>query len=139
LRDSSSFNNFKQPHSLFRDKILIEKVKKSKGGRWMLYIESIILFCIKQLNGERTIYSIYHLLKGKKSSQTIQDAHLYELKPFFRIYHLLTRESLEEVITNALNNKWISPCEDQRYLITELGEQMLNLFIEKHPIPQYRE
>ena len=62
----------------------------------MSYIESIILNCLKQLNGERTIYSIYHLLKGKKTSQTIQDAHLFEITHYFGVYQWFTREDLEE-------------------------------------------
>ncbi|WML45150.1 helix-turn-helix domain-containing protein [Neobacillus sp. PS3-40] len=103
----------------------------------MRYIEYIILFCLKKLNGERTIYSIYHLLKGKKSSQTIQDAHLFGLIRFFRIYEPLTRETLEEVIQNALEHKWISPCEGQRFLLTNLGEEKINLFRENHTDPIY--
>jgi uncharacterized protein YpbB len=62
----------------------------------MCKIENILLYCLKQLNGERTIYSIYHLLNGKKSSQTLQDAHLFSLKRYFGILESLTRESFDE-------------------------------------------
>ena len=88
----------------------------------MLYIENIILYCLKQLNGERTIYSIYHLLNGKKSSQTIQDAHLFSIKKFFRIYDTLTRESFEKIIENLFNKQLIYVSGTQRYLLTESGE-----------------
>jgi uncharacterized protein YpbB len=97
----------------------------------MLYIEYIILFCLKKLNGERTIYSIYHLLKGKKSSQTIQDVHLFELVEFFGIYEPLTRETLDEIVKKALKHKWISKCENKRFLLTSLGEEILTINSEK--------
>src|SRR3954469_3240333 len=94
-------------------------IKKWWDG--MRYIENIILYCLKQLKGERTIYSIYHLLNGKKSSQTIQDAHLFSIKKFFRIFESLTRESFEEIITNLVNKQLICLCGNQRYQLTESG------------------
>jgi uncharacterized protein YpbB len=97
------------------------------------YIDNIILYCLKQLNGERTIYSIYHLLNGKKSSQTIQDAHLYSIKQFFRIFESLTRESFEEVIENLVDKQWICVCGDHRYVLTESGKIQL----EKNSLPHY--
>lgn len=108
--------------------------------RWcigMPYIEIIILYCIKQLKGERTIYSIYHLLKGKKSSQTIQDAHLYGLTNFFRIYEQITRETIQSIIQKALSKHWISSIDDQRYQLTITGEERLRVSLEKDPFPKY--
>jgi uncharacterized protein YpbB len=85
------------------------------------------------LNGERTIYSIYHLLNGKKSSQTIQDAHLFSIKRFFRIFESLTRESYEEIIQKLFNKHWIYVCGDQHYLLTETGQIQL----ERNSLPHY--
>nr|WP_263325871.1 helix-turn-helix domain-containing protein [Neobacillus sp. Marseille-Q6967] len=91
----------------------------------MNYIENIILYCLKQLNGERTIYSIFHLLNGKKSSQTIQDAHLFSLKRYFRILENLTRETFDEIITQLNENGWVDACGDQKYLLSESGDTYL--------------
>jgi uncharacterized protein YpbB len=77
------------------------------------------------LNGERTIYSIFHLLNGKKSSQTIQDAHLFSIKKFFRIFELLTRESFDKIIENLLEKQWICLDGEKRYLLTAEGEMQL--------------
>ncbi|MFC7783499.1 helix-turn-helix domain-containing protein [Rossellomorea sp. GCM10028870] len=49
----------------------------------MTYLNYVILYCLLQINGERSIYSVFHILKGKKSSQSIQDAHIFYLQPFF--------------------------------------------------------
>ncbi|MFP5113438.1 helix-turn-helix domain-containing protein [Bacillaceae bacterium C204] len=99
----------------------------------MLQIESIILYSIKQLNRERTIYSVYHLLNGKKSSQTIQDAHLFSLKSFFGIYEQLSRNSFEEIIQSMINNRWIENNGEQRFNLTPLGQKLL----EKKQLPKY--
>lgn len=99
----------------------------------MLQIENIILFCLKQLNGERTVYSVYHLLNGKKSSQTIQDAHLFSLKRYFRILEPLTRERFDEMVSHLQDMKWIQHCGEQRYLLTKSGE----ILLDKNPQPHY--
>ncbi|MFZ7945093.1 MULTISPECIES: helix-turn-helix domain-containing protein [Bacillaceae] len=99
----------------------------------MLQVEAIILYCLQQLNSDRTIYSVYHLLNGKKSSQTLQDAHLFSLKRFFGIYETLTRESFDEIIDSMFRNQWIHRSGEQHYLLTHSGK----LFLEKNPLPSY--
>jgi uncharacterized protein YpbB len=91
----------------------------------MCKIENILLYCLKQLNGERTIYSIYHLLNGKKSSQTLQDAHLFSLKKYFRILEPLTRQSFEAIVNHLIERKLVEPCGEQRFLLTSAGEDYL--------------
>jgi uncharacterized protein YpbB len=99
----------------------------------MLQIESIILYSIKQLNKERTIYSAYHLLNGKKSSQTIQDAHLFSLKSFFGIYEHLSRESFDKIIQSMQGKNWIKDIGELRFNLTPLGTAHLD----KNQLPTY--
>ncbi|AIM15476.1 helix-turn-helix domain-containing protein [Neobacillus sedimentimangrovi] len=96
----------------------------------MQKLVSIILDCIKKINNERTIYSILHLLNGKKSSQTIQDAHLFSIKKYFGVYESLTRDSFERIIDEMADNQWIKPFGEQRYLLTPSGE----LYYKKNPV-----
>ena len=91
----------------------------------MSSFETLILHLIKELNGERTIYSIFHLLKGKKSSQTIQDAHFYKISRYFGIYQTISRELLENVVHRAWTENWIQSCGEQRYQLTQVGENLL--------------
>ncbi|MCM3766528.1 helix-turn-helix domain-containing protein [Neobacillus niacini] len=91
----------------------------------MLHIELIILHCLQSIKNERTIYSIFHLLKGKKSSQTIQDAHLFSLKPFFGILEPMTRELFDRKIAAMLQNNLIIDCGGQRFVPALLGESLL--------------
>ncbi|WP_462412069.1 YpbB family protein [Neobacillus sp. Marseille-QA0830] len=99
----------------------------------MQKIETIILYCLKQLNGERTVFSIFHLLNGKKSSQTIQDAHLFNLKRFFGISEQMSRESFEEIIQKLAGQQKIESIGQQRYSVTKSGE----LQVETNLIPKY--
>ncbi|MEH6994640.1 helix-turn-helix domain-containing protein [Neobacillus drentensis] len=99
----------------------------------MCEIENILLYCLKQLNGERTVYSIYHLLNGKKSSQTLQDAHLYSLKRYFRILEPLTRESFDQIFNNLLDKNMVEAFGDQRFKLTSRGQA----YLLQHPQPSY--
>jgi uncharacterized protein YpbB len=92
----------------------------------MLQIELIIQHCLHSIKNERTIYSIFHLLKGKKSSQTIQDAHLFSLKHFFGILEPLTREFFEKIIAAMLQKNLIIHCGDQRFVPATLGESAVH-------------
>lgn len=99
----------------------------------MSYFETILLFCLKQINGERTIYSIYHLFKGKKSSQTIQDAHLFEIIKYFGAFSGITREEIEKAIQNAYSQNWITSCGEQQYLLTDTGRNKLQRTSDEYP------
>jgi uncharacterized protein YpbB len=112
---------------------VILSIMSKKWWNGMCEIKNILLYCLKQINGERTIYSIFHLLNGKKSSQTLQDAHLFSLKRYFRILEPLTRESFDEIFNNILSNKLVEVCGDQRYLLTPAGH---NYFLQ-NPQPYY--
>ena len=63
---------------------------------------------IKKFQGERSIYAIFHMLQGKKSSQTIQDAHLYGLTNLYGIMPNFTRLQLKSIV-EKLGSKSLDP------------------------------
>ncbi|WP_010650723.1 helix-turn-helix domain-containing protein [Oceanobacillus massiliensis] len=79
-----------------------------------MIFKAIILTCFSNLEGERTASNIYHLLKGKKSIQTLQDAHLYQLERFYGIYSNLTKQGF---------NRRISKLEDSGYLLSDENQE----------------
>lgn len=88
---------------------------------------------IKKFNGERSIYAIYHMLQGKKSSQTIQDAHLYGLTNLFGIMPHVTRLQLQSIIETLESQHWIQPHEKpEMFIITTKGKEQL---ANSQPIP----
>ncbi|WP_421379317.1 helix-turn-helix domain-containing protein [Bacillus salacetis] len=101
----------------------------------MTYIEAVVLYCLKKINGERTIFSIFHLLKGKRSSQTIQDAHLYSLTQLFYTYPIMKRSSFEQMASNLHEKKLIAEFEPERYTLTEEGHDQLVDFFKENLFP----
>lgn len=63
--------------------------------------------CSTRLKGERTTNAIYHLLVGKKSIQTVQDAYLYRLENFYGIYHQLDKKHFNETIQTLITQKYL--------------------------------
>ena len=103
----------------------------------LTFLQTMILFCLHKINGERTIYSIYHLLKGKKSSQTIQDTHLFHLQPLFQTYTNLSRNELEKNVAKFLSDQLLINSSDHRYRVTEYGENLLEKSLAHLPIPAF--
>ncbi|MFV8828427.1 helix-turn-helix domain-containing protein [Alkalihalobacterium sp. APHAB7] len=91
----------------------------------MSTITLILLYLISLFNGDRTISGIYHLLKGKRSSQTIQDGHLYQCLFLFGILPRLLRDDLDQVLEELLSNHYIKQESELTYKITKKGEEIL--------------
>ncbi|MBP2240714.1 uncharacterized protein YpbB [Cytobacillus eiseniae] len=101
------------------------------------YLAMIILQCLQHISGERTIYSILHLLNGKKSAQTIQDAHLFKLTNVFSTYPLLTRSYLDEIISSLCKQEYLAPISEQSFLVTQKGIKAIEAYFSRHPIPNH--
>jgi len=98
-----------------------------------LISDAIILTCIRRLQGERTISSIYHLLKGKKSIQTVQDSHIYQLANFFGIHSSLTKQEFNRKVYEFIEMDYIRSIEDDKkiYALSENGREYLHKYSNK--------
>lgn len=71
-----------------------------------MLFKGLILKSSSQIKDERTITAIYHLLCGRRSIQTVQDAHLYKLDHFFGIYKLMNKSvfnhEIDQLVTSGL-------------------------------------
>ncbi|MGC5324513.1 helix-turn-helix domain-containing protein [Brevibacillus sp. SYSU BS000544] len=47
---------------------------------------------------ERTLQSLYYVLKGRKSNQTYQDVHMYSLFSYYRLFPRLSKEDWQEIV-----------------------------------------
>lgn len=72
------------------------------------YLESLIIQCLMQIKGERTVYSVFHLITGKKSSQTIQDGHLFAITQYYRTYTSISREGYDQMIASLHERGFIA-------------------------------
>lgn len=100
------------------------------------YLHTLILYCLKRIKGERSIYAIYHLLKGKKSSQTIQDAHLFGLTNLFGVYPRVKRKDIDKVFHFFQKSDYIRGSENS-IVLTAHGEHELFIKLETNPVPVY--
>lgn len=102
-----------------------------------MQLQYALLYCIKQLDGERTVSSIYHLLKGKRSSQTLQDGNIFHISFLFGIYKSLQRSDYDQEIENVLHKGWIQIVNENTYILTNAGKNQLGILEKTLPFPQY--
>ncbi|MFJ7933423.1 helix-turn-helix domain-containing protein [Sporosarcina sp. NPDC096371] len=81
----------------------------------------LLLAIIQKLDGERTIYAGLHLLRGKRSGQTLQDVEYYNLKTFFGILPKLTVEDYDEAAKLLSDAGLIETRADSSVILTESG------------------
>ena len=89
-----------------------------------MLIQQILLKILYTFQQERTISAAFHLLKGKRSGQTIHDVGLYNLYPFFGLLPKLTRQKFDEQIDLLFAKNEILIEENGYYSITEYGKQL---------------
>src|SRR5690554_6208740 len=85
----------------------------------------LLLYSINQLQVQRSTASIYHILTGRRSAQTIQDAHFFQLTPLYSIYPQLKREDFEKEIKKLISNKYLSVKGEGMVTLTPLGMKYL--------------
>lgn len=89
-----------------------------------MLIQQILLKILASFQNERTISAAYHLLKGKRSGQTIQDVGLFKLYPFFGLLPKLSRQKFDEQIDLLFVKNTIVIEENGYYKMTEKGIEL---------------
>ncbi|AKG04387.1 hypothetical protein AAV35_006015 [Salimicrobium jeotgali] len=93
----------------------------------------ILLDCLSKMNAERTVSGVYHLLRGKKSSQTFQDAKVYGIEGYYGVYPGLQRETLDYALHELYKEGKTVWHDHGRMSVTAYGEGS----IEETRIPLY--
>lgn len=91
-----------------------------------MLLRQIILHSLQQIDGERTVNSIYYLLTGKQSIQTIQDAHLFTLDRYFSLYKPLQMDAFQSELLPLIEEEYIEPTGNNTYSVTEQGQYILD-------------
>lgn len=99
------------------------------------YFHLVLLYCIKQFNGERSASAIYHLLNGKKSSQTIQDGKLFNLSHLFSLFPRISRQQINDTCELIIQDGLIECLLNNHYVLTEKGKMVLEENLLEKPIP----
>jgi len=83
----------------------------------------ILLQIFQKLNNERTVSAAYHILRGKRSGQTIQDVGLFQLHNYFGLLPKLPRATFDEAVATFLQYSWLNMQESGHYSMKKLGLQ----------------
>jgi len=90
-----------------------------------MLFKQIILHMVDRFNEERTISAPFHMIRGKRSGQTIQDVKSYKLTKYFSLFPKLTKQSYDQVIQQMIQFGWLTVNGMSIPQITELGKQKL--------------
>lgn len=89
-----------------------------------MLIQQILLKIFTTFQNERTLSAAFHLLKGKRSGQTIHDVGLFRLHSFFGLLPKLTREQFDEQVDLLFAKNYIVIEENGYYHMTEIGMKL---------------
>ncbi|MBR7553279.1 helix-turn-helix domain-containing protein [Allobacillus sp. GCM10007491] len=89
-----------------------------------MHYRELLLFLFKKLEHERSVNAVFHLLKGKKSAQTLQDAYLFQIENFYGIDRKLKKPTFDVYVRELTENRLVRVENDQA-IVTEQGNQIL--------------
>ncbi|PTL40394.1 hypothetical protein C6Y45_00355 [Alkalicoccus saliphilus] len=95
---------------------------KKKGGK---YMEVLFLEVLSKMNGVRTVSGPLHLLKGKRSSQTIQDIGLFQCDKWAAALKHVPYSRLRKVEEQLYVHNMVHT-ENKSAFLTEKGYNYLN-------------
>ncbi|MBF0709047.1 helix-turn-helix domain-containing protein [Alkalihalobacillus hwajinpoensis] len=105
----------------------------------MQYLDGVLLYIFDRFRGERSLSAVFHLLTGKKSSQTIQDAKLFNVSNFFGVLKQIKRSQLVDHSAKLQKVKLIELNQHDGFKVTLKGKEKLGAFLVDNPIPTYLE
>lgn len=85
-------------------------------------LSMILLAIIRRMNGERTIAASLHLLRGKRSGQTLQDVNYYSLHQFFGILPKLSNSKFDRAVEDLMQSGFIVTSTDSLVFLSEMGQ-----------------
>lgn len=99
-----------------------------------MLLEKIILTSVARIENNRTISSVYYLLLGKRSIQTVQDAYMYEINQFYGIFSNLNKQDFNEVIIKLTKQNLLIEEGNNTYVLSNQGRIWLSDYVEEWPL-----
>jgi uncharacterized protein YpbB len=91
----------------------------------------LLLHMVHRIQGERSMAGCYHILKGKKSGQAIQDAALFGYQGWFGLFPQWDRASFESEVNRLILSNQLIP-EKESYVLSQEGTKELHVAIKKY-------
>lgn len=89
--------------------------------------KNLLCTIFSRLDGEKTVNAAYHLLRGKRSGQTIQDVQYYQLQMFFGILPKLSKTIFDDAIKEIEALDYIRIDHDNLLHLTEKGQEIVQM------------
>lgn len=100
------------------------------------YFDIMVLDCLCKINGERSGSAVFHLFKGKRSSQTIQDAGLFQTAKYFGMAAKCSRSDISASLDKLEKHSYLAPMsESDTYKVTASGAAVLRHALSERPWP----
>ncbi|UCZ54735.1 helix-turn-helix domain-containing protein [Bacillus shivajii] len=101
----------------------------------MSMMQWLCLKVIDRIGSERSLTGVYYLLSGKKSFQTIQDAHLFRCSPYVGTLKLIEKASFDEMIIKGEKHGWFHFDKPNHARLTDNGKKKLNEYGQTYKLP----
>lgn len=88
-----------------------------------LVVQQILLTVLAIFHNERTVSAVYHLLRGKRSGQTIQDVGIFKIHAYFGILPKLSRKRFDMEIDLLIAKQYMERTENGYYRLLEAGHK----------------
>ncbi|RUL55063.1 helix-turn-helix domain-containing protein [Lysinibacillus antri] len=89
-----------------------------------MIFRQILLQIFHKFKQERTISAPFHLLRGKRSGQTIQDVGIFQLHMYFGILPKLSRKTYDEEISKLIEEQYMTVSDEGYYILTAKAKEM---------------
>lgn len=90
-----------------------------------MIFQQILIQIFHHFNQERTISAPFHLLRGKRSGQTVQDVGIYHLHNYFGILPKLSRKKYDNELAALIEEHFLIVKENGFYEITHKSKEQL--------------
>ncbi|PYZ94473.1 hypothetical protein CR194_02775 [Salipaludibacillus keqinensis] len=95
----------------------------------------VILFSVSKMQGERTMNGIIHILRGKRSAQTIQDISLYSCEQWAALLKNIPILEVNRVIHTLFKVRTLEENRSGGVELTDEGKRKLDYLSKKYQIP----
>ncbi|WP_100010768.1 helix-turn-helix domain-containing protein [Lentibacillus sediminis] len=102
-----------------------------------MLLEAVILTCNSHIKQDRTIAATYHVLTGKRSIQTLQDAHLYALESFFGTAKSLDKQVFDKKVDQLARENLLRQTAPSVYQVSSQGEEWLKHHSQQLPMAYF--
>lgn len=103
-----------------------------------MLFDVLILICCERMNEERTASAIFHLLTGRRSTQTVQDAHIFHLTNFYGIHPSINKNQFDVKVKELCRLRLIEYKQPNTIKILPKGISFIRKQEEGLPITYFR-